>query len=87
MAGYDHSHGGHGHGSHAHGSHAHGGHAHGGLGGHAHAPKDFGTAFAIGIVLEALQSQQDLIQARLDYAGTVGELNKAQVRLKTAAGE
>ena len=51
MAGHDHSHGGHGHGSHAHGSHAHGGHAHGGLGGHAHAPKDFGTAFAIGIVL------------------------------------
>ena len=43
--------------------------------------------FAVGIVLEALQSQQDLIQARLDYAGTVGELNKAQVRLKTAAGE
>jgi outer membrane protein TolC len=43
--------------------------------------------FAVGIVLEALQSQQDLIQARLDYAMTVGELNKAQVRLKTAAGE
>lgn len=43
--------------------------------------------FAVGMVLEALQSQQDLIQARLDYAGTVGELNKAQVRLKTAAGE
>jgi len=43
--------------------------------------------FAVGIVLEALQSQQDLIQARLDYATTVGELNKAQVRLKTAAGE
>jgi outer membrane protein len=43
--------------------------------------------FAVGIVLEALQSQQDLIQARLDYAGTVGELNKAQVRLRTATGE
>lgn len=43
--------------------------------------------FAIGIVLEALQSQQDLIQARLDYARTVGELNKAQSMLKTATGE
>ncbi|PHX58889.1 MAG: hypothetical protein CK522_01840 [Opitutia bacterium] len=43
--------------------------------------------FAVGIVLEALQSQQDLIQARLDYAGIVGELNKAQVKLKAAAGE
>lgn len=43
--------------------------------------------FAVGIVLEALQSQQDLIQARLDYAATVGELNKAQAKLKTAAGE
>ena len=37
--------------------------------------------------VEALQSQQDLIQARLDYAGTIAELNKAQVRLKSAAGE
>ena len=43
--------------------------------------------FSVGIVLEALQSQQDLIQARLDYAGTIAELNKAQVRLKSAAGE
>ena len=43
--------------------------------------------FAVGIVLEALQSQQDLIQAKLDYASTVGELNKAQVRLKAAVGE
>ena len=39
LAGHDHS----------HGSHSHGGH--GGHGGHAHAPKNFGPAFAIGIVL------------------------------------
>ncbi|MFF9553085.1 cation diffusion facilitator family transporter [Methylobacterium fujisawaense] len=51
MAGHDHSHDGHSHDGHAHGGHAHGGHAHGGHGGHAHVPKDFGTAFAIGIVL------------------------------------
>jgi len=43
--------------------------------------------FAVGIVLEALQSQQDLIQARLDYATTVAELNKGQYRLKIATGE
>ena len=43
--------------------------------------------FAVGIVLEALQSQQDLIQARLDYANTVGESNKAQAKLRNATGE
>jgi outer membrane protein TolC len=42
---------------------------------------------AIGVVLETLQSQQDLIQARLDYAQTVGESNKAHYRLKAATGE
>lgn len=42
---------------------------------------------AIGVVLEALQSQQDLIQARLDYAQAVGEWNKVQYRLKMASGE
>jgi outer membrane protein TolC len=42
---------------------------------------------AVGVVLETLQSQQDLIQARLDYAVTVGEWNKAQYRLKFAVGE
>ena len=42
---------------------------------------------AVGVVLETLQSQQDLIQARLDYALTVGEWNKAQYRLKFAVGE
>ncbi|WP_267356535.1 MULTISPECIES: cation diffusion facilitator family transporter [unclassified Methylobacterium] len=57
MAGHDHSHGGHGghsHGSHSHGSHSHGGHSHGGHGGHAHVPKDFGPAFAIGIALNTV---------------------------------
>jgi cobalt-zinc-cadmium efflux system protein len=51
LAGHDHSHGGHshgGHGGHSHGGHSHGGHSHGG---HVHAPKNFGPAFAIGIVL------------------------------------
>ncbi|WP_241461747.1 cation diffusion facilitator family transporter [Aurantiacibacter luteus] len=43
--GHSHAHGGHGHGHHG-GSHGgHGGH------GHAHAPKDFGRAFAVGVVL------------------------------------
>ncbi|MCB4801732.1 cobalt-zinc-cadmium efflux system protein [Methylobacterium brachiatum] len=63
MAGHDHSHGGppfegasqSGHGTSStagrSGGHAHGGHAHGGHGGHVHAPKNFGPAFAIGIVL------------------------------------
>ena len=42
---------GHGHAHHHHG-HSHGhDHAHGHGGGHSHAPKDFGRAFAIGIVL------------------------------------
>ncbi|MGU3664739.1 cation diffusion facilitator family transporter [Methylobacterium sp. A49B] len=59
MAGHDHAHGGHAHGEHVHGEHAHGGHshgshAHGGLGGHAHAPKNFGPAFAIGITLNTV---------------------------------
>jgi cobalt-zinc-cadmium efflux system protein len=44
---HGHDHGGHGH---AHG-HDHGhGHSHGGHG-HSHAPKDFGRAFAVGVVL------------------------------------
>jgi cobalt-zinc-cadmium efflux system protein len=52
---HDHSsHGHHDHGhephEHAHGGHSHGGHSHG-PGGHHHAPKDFGRAFAIGVAL------------------------------------
>jgi len=46
----DHDHAGHDH-EHSHDhDHDHGGHAHGGLG-HVHAPKNFGSAFAIGIAL------------------------------------
>ena len=43
--------------------------------------------FAVGVVLETLQSQQDLIQARMDYAQIVGDWNKAQYRLKIVTGE
>jgi outer membrane protein TolC len=42
---------------------------------------------AVGVVLETLQSQQDLIQARMDYAQIVGDWNKAQYRLKIVTGE
>ncbi len=50
-----HDHSGHQHDHHDHGGHDHGhdhghGHSHGGHG-HSHAPKDFGRAFAVGIVL------------------------------------
>ncbi len=48
MAGHDHSPGSHGH---SHGSHSHAGH---GGGGHSHAPKHFGTAFALGIALNTI---------------------------------
>ncbi len=42
--------------------------------------------FAVGIVLETLQSEQDATRAKLDYVNTVMELNKAQYRLKAAVG-
>lgn len=42
--------------------------------------------FAVGIVLETLQSEQDVTKARLDYVNTMMELNKAQFRLKSAVG-
>ncbi|WP_226700229.1 cation diffusion facilitator family transporter [Qipengyuania gaetbuli] len=42
---------GHGH-HHAHAGHGHDGHGHGGHG-HSHAPKDFGRAFLIGIILNS----------------------------------
>ena len=43
--------------------------------------------WAVGVVLEALQTQQDLIQAKLDYADSVADFNKAQFQLKTAAAQ
>ncbi|WP_340645195.1 cation diffusion facilitator family transporter [Phenylobacterium sp.] len=45
-----HDHHSHDHHDHDHANHDHGGHAHGGHG-HSHAPRDFGRAFAIGVVL------------------------------------
>jgi cobalt-zinc-cadmium efflux system protein len=50
MTNSEHSHDGHDHRDHNHAGHDHGGHDHGGLG-HSHAPKDFGTAFALGTAL------------------------------------
>ena len=43
--------------------------------------------FAVGIVLETLQSEQDVTSARLDYVRTMMELNKVQYRLRAAVGE
>lgn len=42
--------------------------------------------FAVGIVLENIQAEQDLTRARLDYLKTVAEFNKAQYILKRALG-
>ena len=43
--------------------------------------------FAIGVVLETLQSEQDLTRAKLDFVNAVLELNKTQYRLKAAVAE
>jgi len=43
--------------------------------------------FAIGAVLENIQSEQDLTRARLDYLTIVAEFNKAQYSLQRALGE
>ena len=43
--------------------------------------------FAVGVVLETLQAEQDATKARLDLATTIAELNKAQYRLRAAVGE
>ena len=40
----------------------------------------------VGVVLEVVQSQQDLTQARLAYVETVAEQNKAQYELLHALG-
>jgi len=42
--------------------------------------------FAVGIVLETIQAEQDLTRARLDYLRAIAELNKAQYALQKAAG-
>lgn len=42
--------------------------------------------FSVGAVLEAVQSQQDAVQAKLDYLATLIEANKAQFRLRWAIG-
>ncbi len=43
--------------------------------------------FAVGIVLENIQAEQDLTRARLDYFKTVAEFNKAQYALNKAIGK
>lgn len=42
--------------------------------------------FAVGIVLETLQSEQDLVTVKLEYVNTVIEQNRAQYRLRSALG-
>jgi outer membrane protein TolC len=42
--------------------------------------------FAVGIVLEVIQAEQELTEARLDYVTAVGEFNKAQYGLSWAVG-
>lgn len=43
--------------------------------------------FAVGVVLESIQAEQDLTHARLDYLKTVADFNRAQYALKKATGE
>jgi outer membrane protein TolC len=42
--------------------------------------------FAVGIVLETIQAEQDLTRARLDYLKTVADFDKAQYTLSHATG-
>jgi len=42
--------------------------------------------FGVGIVLEAIQSEQDFTRARLEYVRTIAEFNKAQYSLAKAVG-
>ena len=42
--------------------------------------------FAVGMVLETIQAEQDLTRARLDYLKTVAEFNRAQYALSRATG-
>lgn len=43
--------------------------------------------FAVGIVLENIQAEQDLTRARLDYLKTVADLDRAQYALRKAIGK
>jgi outer membrane protein TolC len=43
--------------------------------------------FAVGIVLENIQAEQDLTRARFDYLKVVAEFNKTQYALKRAMGK
>jgi outer membrane protein TolC len=43
--------------------------------------------FAVGIVLENIQAEQDLTQARLDYLKTVADLDRSQYALLKAIGK
>jgi outer membrane protein TolC len=42
--------------------------------------------FAVGVVFETIQAEQDLTRARLDYLKAVAEFNKAQYALSKATG-
>ena len=43
--------------------------------------------FAVGIVLETIQAEQDLTRARLDFLKAIAEFNKAQYALRKATGK
>ena len=42
--------------------------------------------FAVGVVLETIQAEQDLTRARLDYLKAIAEFNKAQYVLSRVTG-
>ena len=44
-------------------------------------------AFAVGVVLETIQAEQDLTRARLDYLKTIVEFNQVQYALNRATGK
>jgi outer membrane protein TolC len=42
--------------------------------------------FAVGVVLEVIQAEQELTRARLDYLSAVSDFNSAQYELAKAVG-
>jgi outer membrane protein TolC len=42
--------------------------------------------FAVGVVLETIQAEQDLTRTRLDYLKAIAEFNRAQYALSRATG-